>query len=58
MINILIFAFLLWWVILFQDSLLIATELGRDGLIPVVLELIRHHFRFRLSYATTTYASL
>jgi hypothetical protein len=59
MINILIvFSFFLWRVILFQDSLLAATKLGRDGLIPVVLELIRHHFRFRLSDATPTYASL
>jgi hypothetical protein len=59
MINILIVvAFFLWRVILFKDSLLAATELGRDGLIPAVLILIWHHFRFRLSNATTTYTSL
>lgn len=60
MIDSLIFlAFFLWRVILFHDSLLATPEFGRDGLIPVVLELIRHHFWFWLSdTTTTTYASL
>ena len=60
MIDVLIvIAFFLWRVILFQDSLLTTTELSRDGLIPAVLDLIWHNFWLRLSdAATTTYTSL